>query len=43
VAFGEHVQADVLQAARDAGADQVLTRSEFVYRLPVLLGGEPRR
>jgi CheY-like chemotaxis protein len=39
VAYGEHVQADVLQAARDAGADQVLTRSEFAYRLPVLLGG----
>jgi CheY-like chemotaxis protein len=43
VAYGEHVQADVLAAAREAGADQVLTRSEFAYRLPVLLGGEPRR
>ncbi|HLF41798.1 MAG TPA: hypothetical protein VI854_10050 [Acidimicrobiia bacterium] len=43
VAYGEHVRADVLQAARDAGADEVLTRSEFAYRLPVLLGGEPRR
>lgn len=43
VAYGEHVQADVLAAAREAGADLVLTRSEFVYRLPVILGGEPRR
>lgn len=43
VAYGEHVAAEVLQTARDAGADQVLTRSEFAYRLPVLLGGEPRR
>lgn len=38
VAYGEHVAADVLQAARDAGADQVLTRSEFTRSLPVLLG-----
>ncbi len=32
VAYGEHVQADVLQAGRDAGADEVLTRSEFTRR-----------
>jgi hypothetical protein len=38
VAYGEHVRADVLQAARDAGADEVLTRSEFTRRLPGLLG-----
>jgi CheY-like chemotaxis protein len=38
VAYGEHVRADVLQAARDAGADDVLTRSEFTRRLPALLG-----
>jgi DNA-binding response OmpR family regulator len=37
VAYGEHVQADVLQAGRDAGADEVLTRSEFTRRLGVLL------
>jgi hypothetical protein len=42
-AYGEHVRADVLDEARQAGADMVLTRSEFVYRLPVILGGEPRR
>jgi coenzyme F420-reducing hydrogenase gamma subunit len=38
VAYGEHVRADVLQAARDAGADQVLTRFEFTKQLPALLG-----
>ena len=37
VAYGEHVQAEVLQAGRDAGADEVLTRSEFTRRLAVLL------
>jgi len=37
VAYGEHVQADVLQAGRDAGADDVLTRSEFTRRLEALL------
>ena len=37
VAYGEHVQADVLQAGRDAGADEVLTRSEFTRRLAALL------
>ena len=36
VAYGEHVQADVLQAGRDAGADEVLTRSEFTRRLEAL-------
>jgi DNA-binding response OmpR family regulator len=41
VAYGEHVRADVLQAARDAGADDVLTRSEFTRRLPALLGAGP--
>jgi len=37
VAYGEHVRADVLQAGRDAGADEVLTRSEFTRRLEALL------
>jgi DNA-binding response OmpR family regulator len=40
VAYGEHVQADVLQAGRDAGADEVLTRSEFTRRLAALLSPE---
>ena len=38
VAYGEHVAAEALQAGRDAGADEVLTRSEFTRRLEVLLG-----
>lgn len=37
VAYGEHVQAEVLQAGRDAGADEVFTRSEFTRRLAALL------
>lgn len=40
-AYGEHVQADVLQAGRDAGADEVFTRSEFTRRLAALLAPEP--
>lgn len=38
VAFGSHVQTDLLAAARDAGADAVMARSEFSSRLPELLG-----
>ncbi|HEX2167045.1 MAG TPA: hypothetical protein VHG09_07360 [Longimicrobiales bacterium] len=37
VAFGPHVDADALTAARDAGADRVLARSAFVKLLPDLL------
>ncbi len=37
VAFGSHVEHDLLQAARDAGA-QVLRRSEFFGRLRDLVG-----
>lgn len=37
VAFGSHQDADALQAARAAGADQVLARSAFTTRLPDLL------
>jgi len=33
VAYGSHVAADVLQAARDAGCDVVLPRSKFVESL----------
>jgi DNA-binding response OmpR family regulator len=40
VAYGEHVQPEVLQAGRDAGADQVLTRSEFTRRLGALLAAQ---
>jgi len=37
IAFGSHVAKDVLQAAKDAGADHVLPRSAFTVKLPELL------
>ncbi len=37
VAFGPHVRGDLLAAAREAGADEVLARSAFVARLLELL------
>lgn len=37
VAFGRHTNAETLQAADDAGADQVMPRSDFVQVLPDLL------
>lgn len=37
VAFGSHVDADALTAARAAGADRVMARSAFVKVLPELL------
>jgi len=37
VAFGPHVQTDLLDAAIQAGADLVLPRSAFVQQLPSLL------
>lgn len=39
VAFGSHVNAEALRAARAAGADRVLARSAFVRELPSLLRG----
>jgi CheY-like chemotaxis protein len=33
VAFGSHVEADTLRAARKAGCDRVLPRSQFVQEL----------
>lgn len=36
VAYVSHVRADLAQAAREAGADEVLARSAFVVRLPRL-------
>jgi len=44
VAFGSHVAAEVLQAARQRGADFVMPRSMFSASLPALLeklGGKP--
>ena len=37
VAFVSHVQADLIEAAPAAGADEVMARSAFVNRLPALL------
>jgi DNA-binding NarL/FixJ family response regulator len=37
VAFGSHVDTDLLAAARDAGVDDVLPRSVFFRRLPEVL------
>lgn len=38
IGFGSHVARDLLDAARAAGCDVVLARSEFFRRLPELLG-----
>jgi len=38
VAYGSHVDAAGLRAARDAGCDVVLPRSQFVEQLPSHLG-----
>lgn len=37
VAFGPHVEREALQAARDAGADDVMTRGAFSNNLPDVL------
>jgi CheY-like chemotaxis protein len=37
VAFGSHVETEILTAARAAGAERVLARSAFVKVLPQLL------
>ncbi len=37
IAFASHVQADLMQSAREAGADVVLPRSRFSHDLPDLL------
>jgi CheY-like chemotaxis protein len=39
IAYGSHVQAAALAAARAAGADRVMARSAFVRELPALLSG----
>ena len=44
VAFGPHVEGDLMNGARQRGADTVLARSAFVRKLPELLaiGSDPR-
>jgi CheY-like chemotaxis protein len=39
IAYGSHVEAATLRAAREAGCDRVLTRSQFVDALPGELPG----
>jgi CheY-like chemotaxis protein len=39
VAYGSHVDAAALRAAREAGCDLVLPRSKFVEELPKALSG----
>lgn len=43
VAYGPHVDSAMLKAARQAGCDLVLTRSQFVERLPQELPAWARR
>jgi AmiR/NasT family two-component response regulator len=42
VGFLGHLQADLMAAAQEAGADEVLTRGQFVQRLDDLLQDLPR-
>jgi len=37
--FVAHVRTDIIEAARAAGADEILARSAFAERLPEILGG----
>ncbi len=39
LAFGRHTEPQALRAARDAGADSVVARSQLVDELPELLRG----
>jgi len=39
IAFGSHVARELLQAARDHGADEVQPRSAFTAKLPEMLAG----
>jgi len=42
IGFASHVHVDLINAARDAGADDVLPRSAFAANLPdILLAGQP--
>ena len=38
LAYGRHVDAAILAAAKEAGCGEVMTRSDFFARLPELLG-----
>lgn len=43
VGFLGHLQADLQEAALQAGVDEVLTRGQFVQRLDEILSGAPPR
>jgi DNA-binding NarL/FixJ family response regulator len=42
IAFASHVHVDLIQAAKSAGADEVLPRSAFAARLAEILGTEAK-
>lgn len=39
IGYVDHTRAEVMEAARTAGCDQVLSKGEFARRLPELLAG----
>ena len=39
IGYVDHTREDVIQAAREAGCDQVMSKGEFARRLPELLEG----
>jgi CheY-like chemotaxis protein len=39
IAYGSHVQAEVLRQAREAGCDRVMPRSQFVAELDASIAG----
>jgi AmiR/NasT family two-component response regulator len=39
IAYVDHTREDLIEAARGAGCDQVLSKGEFARRLPELLAG----
>src|SRR4051812_1640627 len=39
IGYVDHTREDVIEAARGAGCDQVLSKGEFARRLPELLAG----
>ncbi len=41
IGFVSHVQSEIIEAAREAGADEVMARSAFVSRLPEILLTSP--
>jgi hypothetical protein len=42
VGYVSHVQTDLIEAARQAGVDEVMARSAFAARLPEILAGAGR-